>query len=139
MDEEKRLSFDQDYFNLDNIIPDINAKTDKEIVEDFKQESRKKLDGFKVSIDSAFSPFQQQESSNEDETKKKRKRTDKETKEHLLNWLNDHIDHPYPDEFEKELLQNETNMTRSQIDNWFINARRRYLPSKKSMKRNIHQ
>ncbi|KAG5366077.1 Homeobox protein [Yarrowia sp. B02] len=47
----------------------------------------------------------------------------------LREWLNDHISHPYPSEYEKSLLLQQTGLTMSQLSNWFINARRRQLPA----------
>ncbi|KAL4913520.1 hypothetical protein BDW62DRAFT_161123 [Aspergillus aurantiobrunneus] len=43
----------------------------------------------------------------------------------LKDWLNDHSDHPYPDEEEKEELKLRTGLKRTQITNWLANARRR--------------
>lgn len=45
----------------------------------------------------------------------------------LKKWLFEHADHPYPDEDEKEQLSLLTNLTLTQVSNWFINARRRVL------------
>ena len=43
----------------------------------------------------------------------------------LKNWLNEHSDHPYPTDDEKNHLKMATGLKRSQISNWLANARRR--------------
>lgn len=48
-------------------------------------------------------------------------------KNHLTEWLFHHQQHPYPTDFEKQCLMKETNLTLVQVENWFINARRRVL------------
>lgn len=45
----------------------------------------------------------------------------------LKKWLFEHSSHPYPDEDEKDQLSLLTNLTLTQVSNWFINARRRLL------------
>ncbi|XP_050710131.1 homeobox protein 2-like isoform X2 [Eriocheir sinensis] len=42
-------------------------------------------------------------------------------------WLFQHIVHPYPSEDEKRHIAAQTNLTLLQVNNWFINARRRIL------------
>ncbi|KAJ3673898.1 hypothetical protein LUZ60_005890 [Juncus effusus] len=41
----------------------------------------------------------------------------------LRAWLFEHFLHPYPKDSEKLLLARQTGLTRSQVSNWFINAR----------------
>ncbi|KAF5447399.1 hypothetical protein F2P56_032954 [Juglans regia] len=41
----------------------------------------------------------------------------------LRAWLFDHFLHPYPKDSDKILLAKQTGLTRSQVSNWFINAR----------------
>ncbi|KAK4217824.1 hypothetical protein QBC37DRAFT_369656 [Rhypophila decipiens] len=43
----------------------------------------------------------------------------------LKNWLSVHHKHPYPNEEEKEVLQKQTGLNKTQITNWLANARRR--------------
>jgi hypothetical protein len=47
----------------------------------------------------------------------------------LQTWFHDHLDYPYPSDEEKALLCVTTHLTHSQINQWFINARRRYANS----------
>lgn len=51
----------------------------------------------------------------------------KETTYILLKWLNDHLNHPYPNSFEKTQLMMLTGLNQQQLSNWFINARRRKI------------
>lgn len=43
----------------------------------------------------------------------------------LKTWLSTHNRHPYPTDEEKELLQRQTGLNKTQITNWLANARRR--------------
>ncbi|KAJ8366701.1 hypothetical protein AAFF_G00345210 [Aldrovandia affinis] len=45
----------------------------------------------------------------------------------MRSWLFQHIAHPYPTEDEKKQIATQTNLTLLQVNNWFINARRRIL------------
>ncbi|KAK2818010.1 hypothetical protein Q7C36_021943 [Tachysurus vachellii] len=45
----------------------------------------------------------------------------------MRSWLFQHIGHPYPTEEEKKQIALQTNLTLLQVNNWFINARRRIL------------
>ncbi|XP_029169688.1 homeobox protein PKNOX2-like isoform X1 [Nylanderia fulva] len=45
----------------------------------------------------------------------------------MRTWLFQHLVHPYPTEDEKRQIASETNLTLLQVNNWFINARRRIL------------
>ncbi|KAI0222404.1 Homeobox protein pknox2 [Massospora cicadina] len=59
--------------------------------------------------------------------------TNKKTKhdpaviEILKRWLFSHIENPYPTQQEKESLYEATNLTPNQLNDWFVNARRRIL------------
>jgi hypothetical protein len=52
-------------------------------------------------------------------------RFSKEVVRMLRNWLAAHKDRPYPTNEEMELLQQRTGLSKTQIANWFANARRR--------------
>ncbi|KAF5708559.1 homeobox 4 [Fusarium mundagurra] len=43
----------------------------------------------------------------------------------LKDWLSAHSDHPYLDEEDREMLQRQTGLNKTQISNWLTNARRR--------------
>lgn len=45
----------------------------------------------------------------------------------LKAWLFQHLVHPYPSEDEKKQLAQQTNLSILQVNNWFINARRRII------------
>lgn len=52
----------------------------------------------------------------------------KDVVDHLIQWLADHTDNPYPTEPEKKVLMQQTGLNLRQINDWYINARRRVLP-----------
>ncbi|KAN0135309.1 Homeobox KN domain containing protein [Lactarius tabidus] len=45
----------------------------------------------------------------------------------LKNWLHRHSDHPYPSEDEMKQLCAATGLSKNQVSNWMINARRRII------------
>ncbi|KAJ8980402.1 hypothetical protein NQ317_009397 [Molorchus minor] len=57
----------------------------------------------------------------------KRPQLPTKAKNHLKRWLFKHTEHPYPSDHEKQMLMQETNLSLLQVENWFINARRRIL------------
>lgn len=67
--------------------------------------------------------------------RKTRNNLPKETTYILLKWLNDHLNYPYPNSFEKNQLMMLTGLNQQQLSNWFINARRRKIKSMKEQKR----
>ncbi|XP_054878343.1 homeobox protein PKNOX1-like [Poeciliopsis prolifica] len=60
-------------------------------------------------------------------TKNKRGVLPKHATNVMRSWLFQHIGHPYPTEDEKKQIAGQTNLTLLQVNNWFINARRRIL------------
>ena len=87
-------------------------------------------------------------------SKKRRGNLPKPVTDILRAWFHEHLDHPYPSEDDKQILiartgltisqvcsrtnldPNPTDLSRKQISNWFINARRRQLPALRSQYRN---
>lgn len=55
----------------------------------------------------------------------KRANLPKETVKILNNWLENHLNNPYPTPAEKNELLKQTGLTKIQLSNWFINVRRR--------------
>ncbi|CAH2292296.1 Tos8p [Pelobates cultripes] len=45
----------------------------------------------------------------------------------MYKWLEDNCEDPYPKDIEKAEMIEKTGLTRKQIEDWFINARRRAL------------
>ncbi|XP_061082977.1 homeobox protein PKNOX1-like isoform X2 [Conger conger] len=66
---------------------------------------------------------------NHDDSSSKNKRgvLPKQATNVMRSWLFQHIGHPYPTEDEKKQIATQTNLTLLQVNNWFINARRRIL------------
>lgn len=59
---------------------------------------------------------------------------EKKSTDILKNWLLKNIDHPYPSDEVKEKLCQMTGLNKKQIQNWFINTRKRYVqPLKKKI------
>ncbi|KAF4123213.1 hypothetical protein GMORB2_6763 [Geosmithia morbida] len=65
----------------------------------------------------------------EGKQRKRRGNLPKETTDKLRAWFMTHLSHPYPTEDEKQELMRVTKLQMNQISNWFINARRRQLPT----------
>ncbi|XP_072900830.1 homeobox protein PKNOX1.1 isoform X2 [Hemitrygon akajei] len=63
----------------------------------------------------------------ENSPKSKRGVLPKQATNIMRSWLFQHIAHPYPTEDEKRQIASQTNLTLLQVNNWFINARRRIL------------
>eukprot|EP00117_Sycon_ciliatum_P009071 scpid52492/ scgid11509/ Homeobox protein unc-62; Uncoordinated protein 62 len=63
------------------------------------------------------------------EEKKKNKRCmfQKDVVKTLKHWLSQNFENPYPTEDEKKQLASHTGLTQLQVNNWFINARRRLV------------
>ncbi|ORD97642.1 HD2 [Hepatospora eriocheir] len=68
----------------------------------------------------------------QNKNKSKRSNYPKAVSKILKTWLKENMNNPYPTESEKAALMEATKLDSTQINNWFINARRRILPFMKS-------
>ncbi|KAI1415395.1 hypothetical protein F5Y13DRAFT_8571 [Hypoxylon sp. FL1857] len=72
-------------------------------------------------------------------TPSKRPRSRSVRKTHLLrNWFSCHLDHPYPSEEERIALSQQSGLSRTQVSDWFSNARRRHRLSIKAVDKTIY-
>ncbi|KAK7424559.1 hypothetical protein QQZ08_008569 [Neonectria magnoliae] len=56
----------------------------------------------------------------------------------LRNWVSAHSAHPFPNDEEKEILQRQTGLSKTQIQNWLVNARRRRkVPPRPSLSHDV--
>ncbi|XP_031123898.1 homeobox protein knotted-1-like 6 [Ipomoea triloba] len=65
--------------------------------------------------------------------KKKKGKLPKEARQTLLDWWSDHYKWPYPTEADKIALAESTGLDQKQINNWFINQRKRHWKPSESM------
>ncbi|TKY74937.1 Homeobox protein knotted- 2 [Spatholobus suberectus] len=65
--------------------------------------------------------------------KKKKGKLPKEARQKLLNWWELHYKWPYPSESEKMALAEATGLDQKQINNWFINQRKRHWKPSEDM------
>ncbi|KAI3997659.1 hypothetical protein MKX01_040632 [Papaver californicum] len=66
--------------------------------------------------------------------KKKKGKLPKEARQTLLNWWDIHNRWPYPTEVDKIALAEATNLDQKQINNWFINQRKRHWKPSENMR-----
>ncbi|XP_019434116.1 PREDICTED: homeobox protein SBH1-like [Lupinus angustifolius] len=65
--------------------------------------------------------------------KKKNGKLPKEARQQLLEWWNRHYKWPYPSESQKQALAESTGLDLKQINNWFINRRKRHWKPSEDM------
>ncbi|KAK8529414.1 hypothetical protein V6N12_060196 [Hibiscus sabdariffa] len=65
--------------------------------------------------------------------KKKKGKLPREARQTLLQWWNVHYKWPYPTEADKIALAESTGLDQKQINNWFINQRKRHWKPSESM------
>ena len=101
---------------------------------DYSQESGFELDQSSINMGTRSSSFNLSNNSTNEEAPIAPKATtppkigarfSRDSVRILKNWLSTHHRHPYPSEVEKEMLQRQTGLNKTQITNWLANARRR--------------
>ncbi|KQK20926.1 homeobox protein knotted-1-like 12 [Brachypodium distachyon] len=98
--------------------PEIDPRAeDKEL----KYQLLKKYSGYLSSLRQEFSK------------KKKKGKLPKEARQKLLHWWELHYKWPYPSETEKIALAESTGLDQKQINNWFINQRKRHWKPSEDM------
>ncbi|GAA0171234.1 homeodomain transcription factor [Lithospermum erythrorhizon] len=65
--------------------------------------------------------------------KKKKAKLPKEARQALVEWWNLHVNWPYPTESDKMSLAELTGLDQKQINNWFINQRKRHWKPSENM------
>ncbi|KMZ59428.1 putative Homeobox protein knotted-1 [Zostera marina] len=88
---------------------------------DIKEKLLRKYSGYLSSLRQEFSK------------KKKKGKLPKEARQTLLDWWNVHYNWPYPTEADKITLAELTGLDQKQINNWFINQRKRHWKPSETM------
>ncbi|KAJ6810302.1 homeotic protein knotted-1-like [Iris pallida] len=88
---------------------------------DLKNKLLRKYSGYLSSLKQEFSK------------KKKKGKLPKEARQTLLDWWTAHYKWPYPTEADKIALAESTGLDQKQINNWFINQRKRHWKPTESM------
>ncbi|BES90191.1 Coprinus_mating [Nesidiocoris tenuis] len=84
-------------------------------------------DASNASIGSGEGTGEEDDDTNGKKSQKKRGIFPKVATNILRAWLFQHLTHPYPSEDQKKQLAQDTGLTILQVNNWFINARRRIV------------
>lgn len=109
---------DQDNSGGETELPEIDPRAeDREL----KNHLLKKYSGYLSSLKQELSK------------KKKKGKLPKDARQKLLNWWELHYKWPYPSESEKVALAESTGLDQKQINNWFINQRKRHWKPSEDM------
>ncbi|XP_022735634.1 homeobox protein knotted-1-like 6 [Durio zibethinus] len=102
---------------------EMEAPEDYQINEEreFKEKLLRKYSGYISTLKHEFSK------------KKKKGKLPKEARQILLDWWNVHYNWPYPTEVDKVGLAEATGLDHKQINNWFINQRKRHWKPSENM------
>ncbi|URE21357.1 homeobox protein [Musa troglodytarum] len=109
---------DQDGSGGETELPELDASAeDREL----KHQLLRKYSGYLSSLRQELSK------------KKKKGKLPKDARQQLLNWWELHYKWPYPSETQKVALAESTGLDLKQINNWFINQRKRHWKPSEDM------
>ncbi|KZV51225.1 hypothetical protein F511_05882 [Dorcoceras hygrometricum] len=102
---------------------DVNTSTIDPLAEDheLKGQLLRKYSGYLGSLKQEFMK------------KRKKGKLPKEARQQLLDWWSKHYKWPYPSEAQKLALAESTGLDQKQINNWFINQRKRHWKPSEDM------
>lgn len=116
--DEPALSSEEELSGGERDIQEIPARgEDREL----KDKLLRKYSGYLSSLKQEFSK------------KKKKGKLPKEARQTLLDWWKMHYKWPYPTESDKIALAESTGLDQKQINNWFINQRKRHWKPSENM------
>ncbi|KAJ4960621.1 hypothetical protein NE237_020531 [Protea cynaroides] len=111
-------SSDDDLSGGEIEVPEVQPRSeDREL----KDKLLRKYSGYISSLKQEFSK------------KKKKGKLPREARQTLLDWWNVHFKWPYPTEADKMALAETTGLDQKQINNWFINQRKRHWKPSENM------
>ncbi|CAN6446209.1 unnamed protein product [Victoria cruziana] len=116
--DEPAASSDDELSGGEVEIQDSNQRSEEH---DLKEKLLRKYSGYLSSLKQEFSK------------KKKKGKLPKEARQTLLDWWNLHYKWPYPTEADKIALAESTGLDQKQINNWFINQRKRHWKPSENM------
>nr|CAB3493399.1 unnamed protein product [Digitaria exilis] len=109
---------DQEGSGGETELPEVDAHG---VDQELKHHLLKKYSGYLSSLKQELSK------------KKKKGKLPKEARQQLLNWWDAHYKWPYPSETQKVALAESTGLDLKQINNWFINQRKRHWKPSEEM------
>nr|DAD30884.1 TPA_asm: hypothetical protein HUJ06_009735 [Nelumbo nucifera] len=111
-------SSDDEFSGGEIEVPEVHTGAEER---ELKDKLLRKYSGYISSLKQEFSK------------KKKKGKLPKDARQKLLDWWNIHYKWPYPTEADKIALAESTGLDQKQINNWFINQRKRHWKPSENM------
>lgn len=118
LEEEAAVSSDEDFSGGEIDVQDLQPKDEER---DLKDQLLRRFGSHISSLKLEFSK------------KKKKGKLPREARQMLFEWWNAHYKWPYPTEADKIALAETTGLDQRQINNWFINQRKRHWKPSENM------